>query len=217
MSGNHWTVPRIWVGETVAILGSGPSMSREVAETVKGRCKTIGINDQCIEKTIDGVKVPALAGWADVLFAADSMWWRLHEKQVAEFKGIKVSRGWRAPISGIHYLLSAGQNGVDQRPTHLCGINSGQMAINLAYHFGAKRILLCGFDCHGGRWFGDHPRPLSNKHHYKLWQRSSDRAAASYKKRGVDIVNCTPGSALKSFRMSTLDIELGLTKEAVAV
>jgi hypothetical protein len=204
LNGNHWTVPRIWKGETVAILGSGPSMSREVADTVKGRCKVIALNDQAIDKVVDGAKVPALAPWADVLFAADAMWWRLHETQVAAFKGLKVSRGWRAPIRGIHYLLSAGQNGVDQRPTHLCGINSGQMAMNLAYHFGASRILLCGFDCKGGRWFGNHPRPLSNTHHYKLWLKQFERIAASYKKRGVEVLNCTPGSALKVFPFADL-------------
>jgi hypothetical protein len=217
VSGSHWTVPRSWAGETVAILGSGPSMSREVAETVKGRCKVIAVNDQAIDKALDGKTVPALAPWADVLFAADAPWWRLHEAQVAKFKGLKVSRGLRAPIKGIHYLLSGGQNGVAQKPTHLCGINSGQMAANLAYHFGAKRILLCGFDCKGGRWWGNHPKPLSNQHHYSMWLKAAATAAAAYKKHGVDIVNCTPGSALKCFRMSTLEVELGLIKEALAV
>lgn len=205
MTGTHWTVPRAWVGETVALLGSGPSMSRDVAATVHGRCRVIAINDQAIDKVVQGKLVPALAPWADVLFAADSMWWRLHQQQVAAFKGLKVSRGWRAPIAGIHYLLSAGQNGVDHRPTHLCGLNSGQMAMNLAYHFGVKRILLCGFDCKAGRWFGNHPKPLSNSHHYKLWLNKFDTLASSYKKRGVEVLNCTPGSALKAFPFGDLN------------
>lgn len=209
MSRTHWTVPRAWVGETVAILGSGPSMSREVAETVKGRCKVIALNDQAIPKVIDGKTIPAMAPWADVLFAADAMWLRLHAQQVAAFGGIKVSRCWRADVAGIHYLLSAGQEGVDSRPTHLSGMNSGQMAMNLAYHFGAKRILLCGFDCKGGRWFGNHPRPLSNTHHYKQWLNLYTKTAVTYKKLGVDVINCTPGSALKVFPFADLKKALG--------
>jgi hypothetical protein len=179
-------------------------MSREVAETVKGRCKVIAVNDQAIDKVLDGKTVAALAPWADVLFAADAPWWRLHERQAAAFKGLKVSRGLRTPIKGVHYLLSGGQNGVAQKPTHLCGINSGQMAMNLAYHFGAKRILLCGFDCKGGRWWGNHPRPLSNQHHYSLWLKAATTAAAAYKKHGVLVLNCTPGSALKIYPFADL-------------
>lgn len=53
----------------MAILGSGPSMSREVADTVKGRCKVIALNDQAIDKVVDGKTIPAMAPWADVLFA----------------------------------------------------------------------------------------------------------------------------------------------------
>jgi hypothetical protein len=184
-------------------------MSREVAETVKGRCRAIALNDQAIDKVVDGQKVSALAPFADVLFAADVLWWRLHERQTKAFGGLKVSRGWRAPIKGIHYLMSGGQNGVDQRPTHLAGINSGQMAINLAYHFGAVRILLCGFDCKGGRWFGKHPTPLSNRHHYPLWLKAFDSIGNAYKKRGVEVLNCTPGSALKVFPFADLAKVLG--------
>lgn len=210
MSRTHWTVPRAWVGETVAILGSGPSMSREVAETVRGRCKVIALNDQAIPKVIDGKTIPAMAPWADVLFAADAMWLRLHAQQVAAFGGIKVSRCWRADVDGVRYLLSSGQEGVDSRPTHLSGMNSGQMAMNLAYHFGAKRILLCGFDCKGGRWFGNHPRPLSNTHHYKQWLGKFDGMAKAYKKLGVDVINCTPGSALKVFPFADLSKALAV-------
>ena len=41
---NYWSVPKMWVGETVACIATGPSMTLEIAEQLKGRVRTIAIN-----------------------------------------------------------------------------------------------------------------------------------------------------------------------------
>ena len=38
-----WIVPHMWEGETVAILGAGPDMTRELAESARGY-KSIAVN-----------------------------------------------------------------------------------------------------------------------------------------------------------------------------
>jgi hypothetical protein len=71
-----WSVPPEWVGETAAILASGPSLTREQCEAVRGKAKVIAVNNQAIDTDCDGVRVPAMAPWADVLYAADAKWWQ---------------------------------------------------------------------------------------------------------------------------------------------
>jgi hypothetical protein len=51
-------VPKLWPGSTVVCLGTGPSLTAEDVEAVRGRAKVIAINN-----------AHALAPWADVLYA----------------------------------------------------------------------------------------------------------------------------------------------------
>ena len=49
-------VPRAWTGETVAILATGPSLTVPDDAAVRGRVRTIAVNDAV-----------TIAPWADVL------------------------------------------------------------------------------------------------------------------------------------------------------
>jgi hypothetical protein len=203
-----WTVPRDWAGETVAILASGPSMTLEQAEAVKGRCRVIAVNNQGIDTEADGKVIPAFAPWADVLYAADSKWWAANKPQALAFAGLKVTiRGSIVPE--IEFLLQSHERIFDPRPTHLAtGGNSGYQAVHLAVHFGAARIVLLGFDMQatGNRrhWFGNHPKHLNTIQNFGAWVQAFDRLAPVLADRGVDVVNCTPTSALKCFRVDRL-------------
>lgn len=98
------------------------------------------------------------------------------------------------------------------------GGNSGFQAVNLALHkIGWRgRILLVGFDMRatGGKrhFFGNHPEPMhSNKSasglalYYRNFVEKFARAAAALPK-SVEIINCTPGSAIDCFpRMDLAD------------
>lgn len=85
------------------------------------------------------------------------------------------------------------------------GGNSGYQAINLAWHFGAARILLLGYDMRPGHWHGKHPRPLSNYSPYEEWVRRFRLLAGDL---DIPVVNCTPGSALDAFPMASLEMAL---------
>ncbi len=208
-----WSVPREWVGETAAVLASGPSMTREQAEAVRGKCRVIAVSNQGID-TLDSVTrhvTPAFAPWADVLYSADQKWWKHYREQALKFKGYKVTvTAQRAFDDLLALKRSEDHKWFDPRPTHLCyGGNSGYQAVHLAAHFGVKRIILLGFDMKNGRggrkhWFGNHPAKLNSAPVYSGWIRAFDRFAVVLKDLGIEVINCSPDSALRCFRRSPL-------------
>jgi hypothetical protein len=167
---------------TIAILATGPSMSQAVADSVRGRCTVIAVSDAY-----------RLAPWADVLVSSDRGWWRVHNP---DFAGRKLSG---VPVDGI-----------EQAPGHVSGSNSGLIAIRVAVSMGATRILLLGFDMGGSHFFGEHPAPLKNTtpQRFEVFKRQF----ADYRPRGVEIINCTPGSALNCY--PKMDLEAALARMA---
>jgi hypothetical protein len=211
---HRWAVPRDWTGETCAVLGCGPSLSREVCERLRGRCRLIAVNNAGID-TIDsttGALEPALAPWADVLYASDAKWWRAYRERAMAFAGLKISRVNGLNWADLHTLSISTRQPFDARPTHLANAsNSGTEAIHVAAHFGAARILLFGFDMRevGKRrhYFGSHPPPLNSQGRFAKWIGATQRLAAALARQGQLVINCTPGSALRGLKCSTIDAE----------
>src|SRR5262245_64746309 len=76
-----WTVSQEWPGETVFIVGGGPSVLGQDLEALRGR-RVIVINSSCFAMP-----------WADLLYFGDWRWWHEAENQaaVASFAGRVVS------------------------------------------------------------------------------------------------------------------------------
>lgn len=76
-----WSVPREWEGETVFIIGGGPSVLGQDLEALRGR-RVIVINSSVYA-------VP----WADFLYFGDWRWWNEPENRaaVANFRGRVVT------------------------------------------------------------------------------------------------------------------------------
>lgn len=194
-----WSVPKMWEGETVAILASGPSMSQEIADGVARRAlRTIAINTTF-----------QLAPWADILYAADGQWWDRHWKHAKGFKGLKVTiepNALRPELLTLKNNMVGGFTGFDPDPgTVKSGQNSGYQAICIAVHAGAKCIELYGFDMRSienkHHWHGGHPSPLRNhgESMYGRWLKNFETLVPEINKRGIEVINCTPNSALKCF------------------
>ena len=188
-----WTVPRDWEGETVAVLASGPSMSAAVAAYVRDRCRVIAVNNQGL----------TIAPWADVLYGADLKWWEHYRNEALKFEKLKVTLRDGFDSKEVFYLEYSTIIPFDPKPTHLVsGGNSGYQAVHLAAHFGAKRILMCGFDMrevNGERHnHGDHPGRLNTALNFRKWIHNFNCLYPDLHKRGIELVNCTPNSALKS-------------------
>lgn len=89
------------------------------------------------------------------------------------------------------------------------GSNSGYQVINLAAQFGARRIILLGYDFKrtGGKshWHGDHPRPLGNLGNLRMWCEHMGLLARDLAAAGIDVVNASRETALTCFRRMPLE------------
>jgi len=184
----------MWDGKTVAVLASGPSMSKQiVAEMFASGLPAIVVNNTF-----------QLAPWADMLYAADAAWWHAHP-EAAQFQGLRVTV---QDVRGTLKLRCSGPTGFDPHPGAVrSGGHSGYQAVHIAIHAGARRILLCGFDMHGTHWHGLHAEPLRNTAEgtYGRWVENFDALREAAEERNIAIINCTPKSALTCFPMSSLE------------
>jgi hypothetical protein len=129
----------------------------------------------------------------------DRVWWNHYGKEaLANFGGARYSP--LVNIAGARRIHSLGSQ------------NSGAGAIVLAVSFGAKRVILLGYDCQhtGGKahWHSDHPKGLGNAGSVSKWPKQFADIANRFSK--IDIVNCTRQTALQCFKRSELEFELCL-------
>ena len=88
------------------------------------------------------------------------------------------------------------------------GGSSGYQAINLAFLWGATRIVLLGFDCKPvdgkDHWFGQHPQGLTQVQPYSLWLDHYPQLAQDLHDEGVAVINCSRDTALRCFAVDTI-------------
>jgi hypothetical protein len=203
-------VPKLWPGETVVIIASGPSLTKADVDYVRGKARVIAVNNN-----------HELAPWADVLYANDGRWWAWH-KGVPSFTGLKFTICRWAHWHGVHILGRAHDGkGITFDPTKLCnfGVNSGYAAVNLAVHLGAKRILLLGYDMQLGpnkqeHWHKDHRNKSQSA--YPIFRKRMAAMVEPLGKAGIDVVNVTRRTALETFPLMALEEALPLVQESIA-
>lgn len=191
-------VPRLWPESTVVCIGGGPSLTEADVDACRGRARVIAVNDAY-----------RLAPWADLLYACDGRWWKMH-KGVMSFAGPKFALTAPQPNDwGVLNLRNNGRDGLCLEPDGLCtGRNSGYQAINLAVHLGAKRILLLGYDMKrsGGKshWFGEHQRGALTSP-YQRFLEAFTTMQEPLRTLGVEVINCTRSTVLHTFPKMTID------------
>lgn len=194
-----------WQGMAAAIVASGPSVRKASVGLLQGRLPVIAI-----KKSVE------LCPWADVVYGCDPAWWK-SVRGLPDFKGLKLS--WATGICDeyrdIHRVF-IDDNRCDRmifnELGHVgAGGNSGFQAINLAVQFGAKRILLVGFDMqdnHGEHWYGRNHWPMANNpnnENFRRWRAALETAAVDLQRMGVEVVNASPNSGLKCFRKASVE------------
>lgn len=151
-----------------------------------------------------------LVPWADVMYAGDSGWWDRYGADAADFQGERWTRDEMAALKYRLHLVRKreGKGLCRERGFVHTGGNSGFQAVNLAWHFGARRIVLLGFDMHrknGGHWHGEHHdtrgRPMLSapSTHITIWRNEFDAMAFDLRAEKVEVLNATEGSALTCF------------------
>lgn len=194
-----WSVPREWDGETVFILAGGPSLVGVDVSHLPGRI--MAINNSWL-----------LRPDSNVLYFCDRAWWDKHSEAVKSgFRGEHTISIGDVPDPFVRRLRNGGPTGLDLNPQFLRhGANSGYQAINLAVHFGAKRIVLLGYDMKTDgektHWHGGHGQDAAVVGH-TLTRRMLPQFGALVEPlaaAGVEVINATPGSALTCFPMQNL-------------
>jgi hypothetical protein len=201
----NWQIPYdAWQGQTVFILGGGPSLKGFDASVLKGQGKVIGINEAGL----------TMAPWSDILFWADRRWldWN-HERLHLHAGEWKVTR--KRPHIDLPYDVKSVRflpRRFSHWPDAVGGWCSGSSCVNLAYLLGARRVVLLGFDMHDlpaerwreGNWHNRHQEPPLTGQRTNRFIPAFEVMAPILKDRGVEVLNATPGSALQCFPFANL-------------
>lgn len=192
-----------WTGQTAVLVASGPSASDVPLDLAKGRARVMAVKDGW-----------RLCPWADVLYACDHHWWEAH-RGVVEFKGQRIAfddrtiEKWRGmPTLKVEIKRYVNDMRFDKIGHVGWGGNSGFHAVNLAAQFGAKKIILVGFDMRvdqGRHFFGDHPYTKNRPSQGSVdnWRPHFDKQAPVLAARGIEVINCSPVSTLKAYPKMT--------------
>jgi hypothetical protein len=195
-----------WPGARVVILASGESLSVDQCEKVRAwRMAEAAEMRRVIAINTTFRRAP----WADVLWGCDCTWWSEYHAEVVDvFAGQLWTQDQRAVDDyGLHFIESQAAPGLCRRPGLINqGGNSAYMSLNLGVQAGARRFVLLGVDMHGSHWHGDHPQGLSNPAPYLFatWIKQFGVLAKDLAVDGIEVINCTPGTALHCFPEKSL-------------
>ncbi len=199
------------MARTIVIIGSGASLTKHQCDYVQrqrqaNKCKIIALN-RSYEMTEP-----------NIIYAADRRWWLKHYKDTPDC--IKLTQCKRtAKELGIDYVRHQhGHKGLSKNPGLLYGKNSGQQAINAAYHLKATKIILIGFDVQatGGRvhWhddytdsvddFGNTEKAVNGPGDWNDWLKGFPAIAKDLEDAGIEVINCTIETALTCFKRQML-------------
>ena len=187
-----------WSGRAVLVVCTGPTL--DIPAVRASQLPKIAVN----------TAYTALPE-AEVHYAGDALFWRVHHARMR----LAVARPcfWTVdPGASERYQVNrwkgVNRNGLGETMVHLNG-NSGAQAINLAYLFGARRILVAGMTMaspDGQRHFhGDHEYPLVQSQCFDEWLHKLNAVARDAQRLGVEIINCDPKSRATMFKQGEIE------------
>lgn len=201
-----YSIPRCFEGQTVFILGGGPSLSKINFSAISERA-ILGINNAF-----------SLGTWVDWCMFSDNRWWKWNFEEVEKWPnrdhmlslcpGLLEEQEEKWPWLKIVRRDEA-RFGLSVEPDTVCWNRSaGGAALNVAYLMGASRAILLGFDM----------RTIKGKHNWHDFHKKQERdqiyrssmmpflkcMSDAMKVTGFEIYNATEDSALDLFPKITL-------------
>jgi len=194
----------MWQGETVFIIGGGPSLRGFDWAPLRHRA-VIGCNDAY-----------TLGEWVDVVYFGDAVWYqgycqfRGHRGALQNFPGLLVSCATEefadlgTRVKWLRRESAPGSLSSDSWKVNWYS-STGASAIHLAMIFGATQIVLLGFDMKSGKsgesnWHVNLKDPKFTEGKFKKFQGGFDRLEAHLDEIvGVQVLNAGPDSALDNF------------------
>ena len=208
--------------KTTVCIGTGPSLTDEQIEIARAKGFTLyGCN-------LVYANVPDLT----VLYAVNKAFWDFYwydrEYPLREYPAEKwTTNPEAAQAYGLKWIGEKNAPGLSSDPSYVHhGHGSGYTLVNLAYLHGAERIILIGYDLKyapdycgkikqigsGKRhYFGEYPSSMQHWPSQRVNNGVHEELVELYRtvaKQGlVEIINCTPDSALDAFpRMDISDV-----------
>ena len=197
--------PRVGV-----VIGTGPSLTLKQIEKVS-HLKRFGAN-RAFEFDLD------------VLHGCNYQFWEHYWPQV---KGLRCDKWTTRPelkgkYPGLSYIEERWEDGLSTDPAYICAHHgTGPQVVNLALLYGCETIILIGWDMRYPGKISD--REYTEKRHYfggdvlteNHWPHTSPDGSLGGLIRemetirpddyGIEIINCTPDSAMTCFPMMDLD------------
>ena len=170
---------------TWCLLAPGPSATAESAERVRAEGLPLGAITSAFQ----------LAPWADFIAATDSAWWRRHPEALK--------------LPGSKYTMHNVRHVERVKVPGYVAVNSGVLGLECAKRNGATRVMLLGFDMHGTHYFGPYRNGLTNTSEAKRRMHLTQYARWRRANPGIEVINCTPGSALTCFPKASLNDAIG--------
>lgn len=223
MTNKIWQLWPMWKDGRCFIIGGGPSMPGQ-----------FGVPDDIISKVHSGELLPSaysaymeaihgehviavnnayqLGDWPSAMFFGDCVWFVVHQVALAKWPNLKVTccpRPNDMKNANVKYLAKDRKKrlGLSENPKTIAwNFNSGACAINMAVHLGVRQIILLGFDMvadgkathwHVGH---GHDKPPNFPRHLQGFPVIAEDA----RRLGVEVVNCSPISAITAFKRAGL-------------
>jgi hypothetical protein len=183
--------PQIWPNRTVVVVGGGPSLlDLDLTPLRASDTPVIACNNAF-----------RLVPWAQVIYFADSRWWRWNGPDVDMESGkyrVVTAGGAVFDDERIQRLRREYNIALATEPNAVAGPDSGSMAINLAYHYGASRIILLGFDMRfsegQAHWHEDHPVATPESNYTNLFAPKYPDLIQALAERDVEVIRSTPST-----------------------
>lgn len=210
MARRFWSIPKLHPASTIVCLGSGPSLTDQDLTRYAGAGPVIAVNSMAL-----------LAPWADYAFFGDSRWWRWHGDKMGAFQGRILTAGASSRFdddgTGVLRVEKVYHTPLGLEPHQVAGIDSGRMAMNVAYHLGATKIVLAGYDMgwtpgeasHAHAETHPHDTDSVLKNYVEKFAPAYLGTVAALQDLGVSVVKVTPSPALHFIPSVSLDEVIG--------
>jgi hypothetical protein len=189
--------PRIGV-----IIGTGPGLTQEQLNKVS-HLRKFGANR-------------AFEFGLDVLHACNYQFWDYYWSEVKDLPCHKWTTRpeLKDKLDGLNYIEERWIEGLSTNKAYIAAHHgTGPQLVNLAYHYGVKQMILIGWDMrHKGKrhYFGEYPQELQ---HFtrnlgpngELLGLIKEMETIHPERYDIEIINCTPGSAMTCFPPMDID------------
>lgn len=184
--------------DTIVIIASGPSLTRsDVALCEQAGYPLLGINNayQMTDKL-------------SIHYACEKKWWNKHYDFTPDCHKFSLEQ---TQFPDVKALQNDGIYGLSHEwPRIRTGQNGGYQAINLAYLFGYKTLILLGYDMqetNGQVHWHELHAGLNNpgRHNFIMWRNNFNLLAQELESVSIEILNATRQTALECFQCVTLE------------